>query len=81
MLAWGNRVFSIDAAVCVAAHERARLERLLRYCARPPFALKRLEPLDSEGLVYHLSAVSQRLAPAPGNACACNARDVRHPRR
>jgi hypothetical protein len=29
-------------------HHRAGLERLLRYCARPPFALERLEVLDAE---------------------------------
>ena len=25
--------------MCIAAQDRAGLERLLRYCARPPFAL------------------------------------------
>jgi hypothetical protein len=25
--------------VCIQAHDRAALERLLRYCARPPFAM------------------------------------------
>jgi hypothetical protein len=29
-------------------------ERLLRYCARPPFALERLELLDAERVVYRL---------------------------
>jgi len=38
MLAWENSGFSLDAAVRVAAHDRAGLERLLRYCARPLFA-------------------------------------------
>ena len=28
--------FSVDAGVCIEAHDRAALERLLRYCARPP---------------------------------------------
>ena len=42
MLAWENSGFSLDAAVRVGAHDRAGLERLLRYCARPPFALERL---------------------------------------
>jgi len=54
MLAWDNSGFSLDAAVRVAAHDRAGLERLLRYCARPPFALERLERLDAEHLVYRL---------------------------
>ena len=34
MLAWENSGLSRDAAVRVAAHDRAGLERLLRYCAR-----------------------------------------------
>jgi hypothetical protein len=42
MLTWENSGFSLDAAVRVGAHDRAGLERLLRYCARPPFALERL---------------------------------------
>jgi hypothetical protein len=29
-------------------------KRLLRYCARPPFALERLELLDDEHVVYRL---------------------------
>jgi hypothetical protein len=40
--------------VDVAAQDRAGLERLLRYCARPPFALERLELLDAERVVYRL---------------------------
>jgi len=31
--------FSVDANVRIEAHERDGLERLLRYCARPAFAL------------------------------------------
>ena len=34
------------------AADRAGRERLLRYCARPPFALDRLRELDPEHLVY-----------------------------
>ena len=30
--------FSLDAQVCLGGTDRAGLERLLRYCARPPFA-------------------------------------------
>ena len=30
--------FSVDAGVRIEAADRAGLERLLRYCARPPFA-------------------------------------------
>ena len=41
----------MDTSVCIAAHDRAGLERLLRYCARPPFACARLRKAGSE-LVY-----------------------------
>ena len=54
MLAWENSGFSLDAAVRVGAHDRAGLERLLRYCARPPFALERLELIGAERVVYRL---------------------------
>ena len=44
MLTWqASGGFSIDASVHIPARDRAGLERLLRYCARPPFALERLE--------------------------------------
>ncbi len=46
--------FSIDAAVRIEGWDRAGLERLLRYCARPPFALERLEATGTDRLVYHL---------------------------
>jgi hypothetical protein len=46
--------FSLDASVCIEGHDRAALERLLRYCARPPFALERLESIDAERLLYRL---------------------------
>ena len=49
--------FSLDAAVCVAANDRAGLQRLLRDCARPPFALERLELLDAERVVYRLRSL------------------------
>src|SRR3990172_8824096 len=34
--------FSLDATIRIEAWDRAGLERLLRYCARPPFASERL---------------------------------------
>jgi len=43
--------FSVDASVRIAAADRAGRERLLRYCARPPFALDRLHELDAEHLL------------------------------
>ena len=36
----------------VEASDRQGLERLLRYCARPAFALERLREIDAEHLVY-----------------------------
>jgi len=45
--------FSLDASVCIGGADRAGLERLLRYCARPPFALEHLHPLDAGHLLYH----------------------------
>jgi hypothetical protein len=54
MLAWENSGFSLDAAVRVGAYDRAGVERLLRFCARPPFSLERLELLDAERADYQL---------------------------
>jgi len=46
MLSWqGSGGFSIDASVRIKGEDRAGIERLLRYCARPPFALERLHSL------------------------------------
>ncbi len=41
----GSGGFSIDAAVRIRGDDRAGVERLLRYCARPPFALERLHAM------------------------------------
>ena len=51
MLAYQHSGFSVDAGVCIEAHDRAALERLLRYCARPPFACARLRK-EGAALVY-----------------------------
>jgi len=51
MLAWVNSGFSVDASVRITLIDRdvpsyfQSLEHLLRYCARPPFALERLSVL------------------------------------
>jgi hypothetical protein len=52
MLAYQHSVFSVDARVCIEALDRAGLERLLRYCARPPFSMERLRQRGAD-LVYH----------------------------
>ncbi|MGB7990389.1 MAG: transposase [Candidatus Methylophosphatis roskildensis] len=61
MLAWAHALgFSLDASVRVEADDRPGLERLLRYCARPAFALERLRESDPEHLVY------ESVKPGPG---------------
>ena len=55
MLAWESSGFSIDASVRIAIIDRdvpsyfQSLEHLLRYCARPPFALERLSVIRDAG--------------------------------
>jgi hypothetical protein len=46
--------WSVDAQVEIAAWDRHGLERLVRYCARPPLAQERLGRLNDELLVYRL---------------------------
>jgi hypothetical protein len=52
--------FSLDASVRIEGADRPGLERLLRYCARPAFALERLREIDAEHLVY------ESIKPGPG---------------
>ncbi|GAB4216364.1 MAG: hypothetical protein Fur007_16180 [Rhodoferax sp.] len=51
MLAYQHSGFSVHAGVCIEAYDRAALERLLRYCARQPFATDRLRK-EGAALVY-----------------------------
>ena len=44
--------FSLHANTAVPAGDRTRLERLCRYCGRPPIAIERLEPLSDGRLAY-----------------------------
>ena len=46
---------SVDGSVRIEAADRPGLERLLRYCARPLFALARLQQRDAEHLIYNAS--------------------------
>jgi hypothetical protein len=48
--------------VRVEANDRQALERLLRYCARPAFALERLREVDAQHLVY------ESVKPGPGGS-------------
>ena len=59
MLAHQHSGFLVDAGVCIEAHDRAALERLLSYCARPPFAMERLRNEGAE-LVGSLHHAAQR---------------------
>jgi hypothetical protein len=54
--------FSLDASVRVEGADRPGLERLLRYCARPAFALERLRDVDAEHLIY------ESVKPGPGGS-------------
>ncbi len=63
MAAWEHGGgFSLDAGVRIEAEDRSGLERLLRYCARPVFALERLRQIDPEHLVY------ESIKPGPGGS-------------
>ena len=44
--------FSLHANTAVPGGDRQRLERLAQYCARPPIAMERLEPLSDGRLLY-----------------------------
>jgi hypothetical protein len=46
--------WSVDASVTIPQWDRHGLERLVRYCARPPLAQERLGRLNDEQLVYSL---------------------------
>ena len=57
MLTWDHGGgFSLDASVRIEATDREGLERLIRYCARPPFALQRLHLVGgrSDQILYIL---------------------------
>ena len=57
MLAWDHGGgFSLNGSVRIEATDRTGLERLIRYCARPPFALDRLHIVDdrSDQILYRL---------------------------
>jgi hypothetical protein len=67
MLGYQHSGFSVDAGVCIEAHDRAALERLLRYCARPPFAMDRLRK-EGSALVYRCA--KQRSEPGSRTSVA-----------
>jgi hypothetical protein len=56
MLAYENSGFSLDASVKVESFDKEALERLIRYCARPPF--------NSENVRVHSSLINYRFPKA-----------------
>ena len=67
MLRWENSGFSVDASVRITLVDRdvpsyfRSLEHLLRYCARPPFALDRLSVnRDASGRIARIRYVLPR---------------------
>ena len=71
MLAYRHTGFSVDTSVRMEAHDRAALERLLRYCARSPFWTERLRKAGSM-LVYRCakqhSEPADPIPPKPSKA-------------
>ena len=58
----GSGGFSIDASLRIEGDDRAGVERLIRYCARPPFALERLHaPSETRSLASNDSRLVYRL--------------------
>ncbi len=71
-LTWqGSGGFSVDASVRIEAEDRAGIERLVRCCARPPFALEGLHALDSSTELLltppELLDALARFVPPPGS--------------
>jgi hypothetical protein len=65
MRAWSHAGgFSLDASIRIEAWDRAGLERLLRYCARPPFASERLSWEKRSGRVVYELPKSRPNAPS-----------------
>jgi len=64
MRAWAHDGgFSVDGSVRIEGADRVGLEWLLRYCARPPFALEHLHQRDAGHLVYRNPKPARTTAP------------------
>ena len=69
MRAWAhNGGFSVDGPVCIEGADRIELERLPRYCARPPFAMDHLRQRDAAHLVYRNPKPAHGTAPSARSA-------------
>jgi Putative transposase len=75
MPAYQHRGFSVGASVRIEAQDRAGLERLLRYCARPPFAM---DGLRKEGAARVYRCAKQHSESA---SCKRGGKAVRPPMR
>jgi hypothetical protein len=80
MLGYRHSGFSVDTSVRIEPHDRAGLERLLRYCARPAFSMERLRKAGND-LVYRCakqhsdpSSVSDQLRGRP--ACIVGSKPI-----
>lgn len=58
MLSYENNGFSLDAKVRIESWDRDGLERIIRYCARPPFKSENLR-WNAPWLIYHLPKPSR----------------------
>ena len=63
MLAYQLSGFSVDAGVCIEARDRTALEHLLRYFARPPFAMDRLR---KQGAALLIAVIAATVCYKPG---------------
>ena len=63
MLRWDHSGFSLDGSVLIEADDREGLERLIRYCSRPPFSGSRLRTEADGKLLY--------IPPKPGTRGKC----------
>jgi hypothetical protein len=61
--------FNLHAAVAMGADDDRARERLVRYCARPPFATDRLTLLSSPGTRYTSAWVSVSTSPPHRSPC------------
>ena len=56
MKTWnGGGGFSVNGTARIHENDRGGLERLLRYCACPPFALERIKQQPDGSLIYKLN--------------------------
>ncbi|MCP4470118.1 MAG: IS91 family transposase, partial [Gammaproteobacteria bacterium] len=56
MKTWnGGGGFSVNGSALIHENDREGLERLIRYCARPPFSLERITKQSDGSIIYRLN--------------------------